>query len=92
MKGNDTSIIMDKEEILERFPEYIGELCDYNQGHTLMMHNNIEGQIILPFEIRAALKNLKNYMASGPDGIVHEMVKALDGFGIEKIANLVNQM
>ena len=91
-KGNDNSIIFDRDKILERRSEYIEELFDDNRGGVPEIHKNIEGLSILSFEVRAALKKMRNSRAPGPDGIMTEMIKAVDDFGIEKITKLADEI
>ena len=48
--------------------------------------------IILLFEVRAALKKMRNNKAPGPDGITTETINALDDFGIDNITKLANEI
>ena len=65
INGNDISIIMDKDKILERRSKHIKELFDDNRGGIPEIHKTIEGPPILPFKVRAALKKMRNNKAPG---------------------------
>ena len=74
---------MDREEILERWVEYIGELFDDERKEKPIIQKNIEGPRILESEVRNAISKMKKKKAAGPDGIVIEMIAALDDFGVK---------
>ena len=56
------------------------------------IRKNIDGPKILQSEIRAAVSRMKGNKPRGPDGIVIEMIKALDDFGIEKLTIMANEI
>ena len=73
---------MEKEQVLRRWTEYIGELFHDNRGEKPKITKNIEGPRILKSEVRTAIAKMKRGKAAGPDGIVAEMICALDEFGV----------
>ena len=86
-KGKDSSIIMNKDKILEIWSEYIEESFDNSREGVPEIHKGIKRPSILPFEVRVALKKMRNNKAPGPDEITTEMIKSVDDFGIEKSQN-----
>ena len=92
IRSKDGTIITEKEDILERWTEYIEELFRDNRGGKPEIRKNIDGPKILQSEIRAAVSRMKGNKARGPDGIVIEMIKALDDFGIEKLTIMANEI
>ena len=92
IKGTDNSIIVDKGKMLERWPEYIEELSHDNRGGKPEINTAIDGTTILPFEVRTAMKKMKNNKTPGPDGTATEMMKALDDSGVEIITELAHHM
>ena len=80
IRSKDGTIITEKDDILERWTEYIEELFRDNRGGKPEIRKNIDGPKILQSEIRAAVSRMKGNKARGPDGIVIEMIKALDDF------------
>ena len=92
IRSKDGTIITEKDDILERWTEYIEELFRDNRGGKPEIRKNIDGPKILQSEIRAAVSRMKGNKARGPDGIVIEMIKALDDFGIEKLTIMANEI
>ena len=104
--SKDGTIITEKDDILERWTEYIEELFRDNRGGKPEIRKNIDGPKILQSEIRAAVSRMKGNKARGPDGIVIELIKALlfaiinvllpllllDDFGIEKLTIMANEI
>ena len=43
-------------------------------------------------EVRQAIKSMKSYKTTGPDGIFVEMIQSLDELGVDAITNLVNKI
>lgn len=87
LRAKDVTIIMDKESILKRWTEYIGDLFYDNQGNKPVIKKNIEGPKILISEVRSALSKMKRNKAMGPDEIATEMIVTLDEYGTEKHRN-----
>ena len=92
LKNKDGAIIMDKEDILKRWEEYIGELFEDCRGEKPAITKPMEGPPILKDEIEYALKNMKSGKAAGPDNIVTEMLIALEDLGIKKLEAIMNKM
>lgn len=47
---------------------------------------------ILKTQVEAALAKLNRNKAAGPEGILTEMLTALDDFGIDKITEITNEI
>ena len=69
IRSKDGAIITEKDDILERWTEYIEELFRDNRGCKPEIRKNIDGPKILQSEIRAAVSSMKGNKAKGPDGI-----------------------
>ena len=91
IRDKNGKLLHDKEKILERWKEYIGELFDDNRPEKPKIEN-LEGPPILKTEVESALKRMKNGKAAGEDEITAEMLKALHEFGIEKLTTLFNNI
>ena len=83
---------MEKDAILERWSEYIEELFDYERGQKPVIRKNIEGPSILKAEVTAAIAHTKRNKAVGPDGIVVEMIEALEDFRTDTMTEIINEI
>ena len=93
IKSKDGTLIMEKNQILERWSEYIEELFDGERGQKPVVRKNIEGPRILKTEVAAAIAHTKRNKAAGPDGTVVEMIEAaLDDFGIDTMTEIINEI
>ena len=92
IKSKTGAVIMEKEQVLRRWSEYIGESFHDNRGGKPKITKNLEGPRILKSEVRTAIAEMKRNKAAGPDGIVAEMIYALDEFGVEKLTNILNEI
>ena len=95
MRGNirskDGTLLFEKDKVLSRWKEYIGELFnDDRQEQPEVV--NLDGPPILNSEVEFALKNTSEGKAPGEDGIVTDMFKALGEFAIEKLTSLFNKI
>ena len=88
LKTKEGSIIMDKEKILERWAEYIGELFEDNRKEHDVMKKNFAGPPIMKDEVREAMRKMKTGKATGPDGLSIELIE----YGIEKVTTLLNEI
>ena len=91
IKDKNGKLLHDKDKILERWKEYIGELFDDNRPEMPSMVNS-DGPPILRNEVENALRKMKNGKAAGSDEITAEMLKALGDFGINKLTKLFNDI
>lgn len=71
--------------------EYIGEIFHYKREQPVI-HKITEWPEILKTKVEVAMAKLNRNKAVGPDGIVTEMLIALDDFGIEKITEIINEI
>ncbi|GFO00874.1 RNA-directed DNA polymerase from mobile element jockey-like [Plakobranchus ocellatus] len=81
---------MEKEDILNRWSEYITEFYHDDRDPPPTISNEDEGPHILEEEIQMALKKMKKGKAAGPDDIPSEMLTALGEFGIKEVIKLLN--
>ena len=90
IKDRDGNIIMEQENILERWHEYISTLYDDAKGGIPLISNDTKLSPITHIEIEYALKGMPMRKAPGPDVITTEMLLAAGGRGVTKITNLAN--
>ena len=92
IKAKDGQIIMEKEKILERWSEYIGDLYNDDRPEEKEIRKTFEGPPILEEEVMQAMKKMKTGKAAGPDEITIELLEPLEGIGISVITNLLNEI
>ena len=92
LKSKEGEIITEKEQILERWTEYIGDLFADDRGDKPEIRKSMEGPEIMKEEVRATLRKMKRNKAAGPDGVVIEMILALEDFGIDKLTEILNEV
>ena len=92
IKSKDGTLIMEREDILKLWSEYIEELFYDDRGQKPLIRKNIEGPRILKSEVSAAVAHTKRNKAAGPDGIVVEMIEALEDFGINTLTEIINEI
>jgi hypothetical protein len=92
IKSKNGTILMDKQDILNRWSEYIEELFDDNRASKPNIKKSIEGPPIMKDEVRQAIKSMKLNKATGPDGISIEMIQCLDELGVDFMAKLINRI
>ena len=90
IKLKDGILIMEREDILKQWSEYIEELFYGDRGQKPLIRKNIEGPRNLKSEVSAAVAHTKRNKAAGPDGIVVEMIEALEDFGINTLTEIIN--
>ena len=74
-EAKDGTIIMEKDKILDRWIEYIGELYDDDRGEMLVITTGSISPITYQ-EVEYALKGMSMMKSPGPDDIVTEMLVA----------------
>ena len=92
IKDSNGDIIMDKDEILSHWSEYIGEL--YNDNNRCGMPD-IAAEVASPITRRAvehALRGMPEKKSPGPDGITTEMPVAAGDVGILELTELSNMI
>ena len=52
----------------------------------------IEGPNILKSEVRTAIKMMRKNKAAGLDGVVIEMIEALEEYAVEKLTEIINKI
>ena len=92
IRAKDGTIIVKKEDVMNRWTEYIKELFQDNRGGKPIIRKPMDGPTILKSEVKAAISKIKRNKAKGPDGIVIEMIQALDDLGIESVTNIANRI
>ena len=91
IRDRSGTLLFEKEKILNRWEEYIGELFE-DQRPEQPPYNNLNGASILKEETESAIRNTSEGKARGEDGITTEMYKALGDFAVEKLTLLFNKI
>ncbi|GFO48449.1 endonuclease-reverse transcriptase [Plakobranchus ocellatus] len=89
IKSKDVTMLMEKKEILKRWPEYVEDFFK-DRCKNLEMKKSLKAPTILKEEVEAVIKNIKNGKATGPDNIPIEIIAALDNLGIDLTRKLFN--
>ena len=90
IKSKDGTLLMEEEEVRDRWSEYIEDLFHDNRESLPTIKKNFEGPSILKQEVAAAINKMKNGKATGPDNIPIEMIKALEEIGLDMTTRLMN--
>ena len=88
---NNEDIIMEKDAILSRWSEYIGELYNDDRGDMLDIAAEVESPITRR-EVEHALRGMPEKKSPGPDGITTEMLVAAGEIGILELTELSNMI
>ena len=93
IRSKTGEILIEKQMILGRWSEYIGDLYeDDERGDIPKIKRNMDGPPILKSEVEAAIKKMKSGKATGPDNIPIEIVTSLEEIGINKTTTLLNSI
>ena len=94
LKSKLGEILLEEDEILERWKEYIEELYGDPKRITKPFEfvAPLSGPDIIKSEIEFALRKTKLNKAMGPDEINTEMIKTLEDIGIDTLHKLFNKM
>ena len=92
IRSKDGTILMEKEDILKQWSEYIEELFHDVRGQRPVIRKKIEGPRILTSDVSAAIARTKRNKTAGPDEVLVEMIEALNDFGIDTMTELINEI
>ena len=92
IKSKDGDIIIEKDQILKRWTEYITELFEDDRGNLPTINREIDGPDILQAEVQAAVRSMKSNKATGPDEISAELIQSLGELGITKLTEVLNEI
>ena len=93
IKDKNGDIVMEKEEVKQRWKEYISELYDdEREDFEIRDEDCVYSPPILPCEVSAALKEMANGKAAGEDGIAVEMLSVLGEWGVELVTEIANSI
>ena len=87
VEAKDGTIIMEKDNILDRWSEYIGELYDDDRGEMSVITTSSISPITYQ-EVEYALKGMPMRKSPGPDDIVTEMLVAAGDMSIAELTKL----
>ena len=85
-------MLVEKKDIMNRWTEYIGELFHDVRGVMPTFPESPEGPNILRSEVRTAIRMMRKNKAAGPDGVVTEMIDALEDYGVDKMTEVINKI
>ncbi len=92
LRSKTGEVLMDKDEVLNRWSEYIEELFYDERGEKPLIKKNIEGPEIMKAEVKYALNRMKHGKATGPDNIPAEAIESLEDLGIDMVTKLLNAL
>ena len=92
IKAKDGNMLTEKEEVLNRWVEYIGDLFHDVRNTVPVFTDTLEGPKILKSEVQEAIRKIRRNKAAGPDGIVVEMIDALQEYGVDILTNVINKI
>ena len=91
IEDKEGNIIMEKEKIISRWYEYIGELYNDDRGDIPEIVAEVESSITQR-DVEHALRGMPMKKPPGPDDITTEMLVAAGNIGITELTKLVNMM
>ena len=92
IKNRNGNILIEDEDIKKRWKDYFEELLNVENDRGMLVEAHpILGPVenINKEEVMEAIQKMKNSKASGPTGVVIEMIKALEEEGIEWVWKLL---
>jgi hypothetical protein len=92
IRDKDGNVLFDKEDVLERWTEYVEELYKDERGDMPMFDPDDSGEEIMKGEVEKAIIGMKAGKAVGPDEIPAEALKAMDSVNIEHLTSLCNRI
>ena len=92
IKNREGLVVMEIDEVLKRWEEYVKDLFEDNRGEKPRLHIPMYGPDILDEEIAHVIKSFKRGKSSGNDDVTIEMILASGDFGLRKIAELARKI
>ena len=83
IKAKDGNLLMGRENVLNRWSEYIEDLFQDDRGEKPIIKKDMDGPPILKEEVSAAIRKMKHGKAVGPDNIPIEVFAVLEDIGID---------
>ena len=90
IKAKDGNLLMEREDVLNRWSEYIEDLFQDDRGEKPIIKKDMDGPPILKEEVSAAIRKMKHGKAVGPDHIPIEVFAVLEDIGIDFLTKLLN--
>lgn len=91
IKDKDGNMIFERDKVFNRWVEYIGDLFVDIRFFLLILSND-RGLFILKEEVQKVLMNFQFGKVLGDDGIIIEMLKVFEDFGVDKFIDLYNDI
>ena len=92
IKTKEGILVMEIEDVLKRWGEYVKDLFEGDRGNNPRLHIPMNGPELLEEEIVKVMKSMKKGKSPGHDGITIEMLLASGNFGLKKIVELANKI
>ena len=92
IKAKDGNLLMEREDVLNRWSEYIEDLFQDDRGEKPIIKKDMDGPPILKEEVSAAIRKMKHGKAVGPDNIPIEVFAVLEDIGIDFLTKLLNSI
>ena len=92
IKAKDGNLLMEREDVLNRWSEYIEDLFQDDRGEKPIIKKDMDGPPILNEEVSAAIRKMKHGKAVGPDNIPIEVFAILEDIGIDFLTKLLNKL
>ena len=94
LKDKQGNILIDNNDILSRWREYIGELYEDESRtcESIKFEGTLTGEKIMRDEIRYAIKGMKQNKAAGRDEVPTELIKCLGETGIGMLHHLADEI
>ena len=85
-------MLVKKEDIFQKWTKYVKDLFHDYRNTMPEKEDSVEGHKILISEVRMAIANMKPKKSAGLDGIVTEMITALEDYRIDKLTDVINKI
>ena len=90
IKAKDGNLLMEREDVLNRWSEYIEDMFQDDRGEKPIIKRDMDGPPILKEEVSATIRKMKHGKAVGPDNIPIEVFAVQEDIGIVFLTKLLN--